>query len=155
MKATAHLMVIWMTAACVLVQSISVAAGGFLCIGCPNTATGVALAPAPCNAIDACCASDTIAPSQTCPDACPDHDQHSQPDNCGCVDILLPPSAGMFVVPPVKIILTFVAFADPIPALLSCDAGAQIKQWRAWTVRGGPPSVRLLAPDSRRTVLVI
>jgi len=147
--------IVWMTALCVVLQSVGAAAGGFVCIGCPNTAAGVAISSAPCNEIDACC-SDQVAPApDACGDSCPDHDQHSDSQDCGCVDISISVNASTLSLPPLKFTLSATAYADQIPALVAIDDFVDDGPRLSWTVRGGPPIVWSLAPSLRRTVLLI
>lgn len=147
--------VAWITALCLSVQSVGAAAGGFVCIGCPNTTTGVALSSAPCDEVDACCSNEQAPITDSCPESCPDHDQHSAPADCGCVDISISASTATVATQPVKIMLSLTSFADPIPAMVAWEDEMEISSRMSWTVRGGPPVVRSLAPSSRRTILLI
>ena len=152
-------LLVWLTALSVGLQSLGSAAGGFVCIGCPNTATGVALASSPCDEGNACCSNETAVVLSSCDDcgsdSCTDQESHSQAADCACVDISIPANGVTVSQQPFKVILTFVALADPIPAMVSCEDAMDISPLMSWTVRGGPPTVRLLAPSSRQTVLLI
>ena len=146
---------VWLTAVAVAVQSIGVAAGGFLCIGCPNTETGVSLASAPCNQIDACCTNESAPVIQDCADSCTDHQNHQDAQDCQCVDVAIPANTGTNSLPAVKIILPLVAFVDICVGPTLWGSGSDESPRFSWTVRGGPPIVRSLAPSSRRTVFQI
>ena len=132
---------------CVLVQGLGAAAGGVLCVGCPKLWGGVALASAPCTPVEDCCAADAAPVSQ------PDRSGDDGGDGCGCVDVVLSPSAGTLAQPPVNLLLApwhlTVAAAVIIPGP---DAPAACPPWSA---RAGPAIVRLLVPAARRTVLLI
>ena len=147
-KKPANLIWILTTALCVLVQGVGSAAGGVLCLGCTNLWGGVAVASAPCTSADDCCSE---APESKKAPA-DDHTDKSDHD-CGCVDIKLSHHSGTVLrsspkaVFPISFVILPAVFAVEQPNVPSTGV------MRA--SRYGPPTVPLLSPTSRWTILHI
>ncbi len=142
------LVCVWLTALSLLVQSVGVAAGGVLCIGCTESDTGIAFAGDPCSPARDCCAPDPGG-ERTSPAPADDDDR-----DCGCIDIVLPANTGTVSSQPAKLPLgvshqPLVHAAAMIePCVLRPAAVAPI-------ARAGPGIVRLLVPSARQTVLLL
>jgi hypothetical protein len=144
---------IWTTALCLLVQGVGTAAGGVLCLGCDNAPgawSSVAVTTAPCTPKNDCC--DGHGPGGG-PASHPDPDDGDGGDpGCGCIDVTLPAADGMPGHRPVAFTLCLLHVAVAAPVLV---AGSDVPAaWPLWSARAGP-SIRLLLPSARQTVLNI
>jgi hypothetical protein len=144
---------VWLTALCLLVQSVGAAGGGVLCLGCANIWGGFAVAAAPCTPASECCAAHADARPTHSPTDAGDDEKQPRP-GCGCFDVTLSPNAGTLAKPPAKLVLSSAPSTIPA-AVLAIEADGAIEAGQPWSVRDGPPIVRLLSPSARRTVLLI